>query len=74
MDKKNLGALWSNKDYLSGVLELDELKKAAKDSKDGKIRIIIFKNNFKKKDTHPDYNILVSKPKEEVKKESGSFF
>lgn len=74
MDKKNLGALWKNeKGFLSGVLELSELKKAAKGNTDGKIRIIIFKNDFKKKETHPDFNILISKTKEAAKKED-SFF
>ena len=31
----------------------------------GQIEIAVFKNNYKKDDKHPDYNIVLSAPKEE---------
>jgi hypothetical protein len=30
-----------------------------------KIRIVAFKNGYKKEDKHPDWNIMKSRPKEE---------
>ena len=67
-EQKNvvLGALWKKEDadYLTGSLDAELLAEAMKESEDGKIRIIIFANQFKKKETHPDFQILLSRPKE----------
>lgn len=55
MENEKLGALWfktsrAGKKYLQGSI----------DTKQGKIKIIIFKNNTKKQDKHPDYFIFRS--------------
>lgn len=56
----NIGALWlktskDGKKYMSGMVEIAGFK----------INIVVFKNNNKKEDRHPDYNILQSKPMEQ---------
>ena len=60
---KSIGALWENeskngKTFLKGSIEIDGQK----------IAIICFKNDLKEKDTHPDWRIFVSKPKEDSDK------
>jgi uncharacterized protein (DUF736 family) len=60
MNDDKIGALWENKtskgqEYFSGQIEW----------KGEKIKIVAFKNNYKKEDRHPDWNIMISKPKEE---------
>lgn len=62
MSNIKIGALWrqtskSNQEYLSGVI--DGLKGR------GVIRIVVFTNNRKTKDTHPDYQIFRSTLKDE---------
>ena len=61
MSKRKIGALWSKKasegqEYLTGVLS--DLR--------GDIQIVVFQNE-KKTDNQPDYDILLSEPKEEDK-------
>lgn len=55
MENKNIGALWlktskAGKKYLQGTIDTEK----------GKIKIILFKNNTKKEDKHPDYFIFRS--------------
>lgn len=55
MENGKIGALWlktskAGNKYLQGTI----------DTKQGKIKIIIFKNNTKKQDKHPDYFIFRS--------------
>lgn len=55
MENEKLGALWlktskAGKKYLQGTI----------DTKQGKIKITILKNNKKKEDKHPDYIIFRS--------------
>jgi len=57
-----IGALWIKTsvkgDFLSGNIEIDGKK----------IPIVCFKNTLKKEgENTPDYNILISKPREEKK-------
>lgn len=58
--ENKLGALWlkdskKGTKYMSGVIE-----------KDGeKFNIVVFKNNNKKQDNHPDYEIYLSEPREQ---------
>lgn len=59
MSKRKIGALWSKKteegkEYFTGVIS--DLR--------GDIQIVVFKND-KKTDNQPDYDILLSEPKEE---------
>lgn len=57
----DIGALWlktskdGSKKYMSGTVTVNGVK----------INIVVFKNNNKKEDRHPDYNILQSKPMEQ---------
>lgn len=58
MANRKIGALWSKKtnegkEYFSGVIS--DLR--------GDIQFVIFKND-KKNENQPDYNILVSEPRE----------
>ena len=52
-----LGALWIKESakgqYMSGYIEINGEK----------IKIICFKNTYKKEDKHPDWQVLKSKPK-----------
>lgn len=55
MKNEKIGALWLNNSkaenkYLQGTIDTEQ----------GKIKIIIFKNNKKKEDKHPDYVIFKS--------------
>ncbi len=58
MPKTNdIGALWLNesqagKKYLSGSVEVNGEK----------IKVVVFKNSYKKNDNQPDYRIYESKP------------
>ena len=59
MSKRKIGALWSKKteegkEHFTGVIS--DLR--------GDIQIVVFKND-KKTDNQPDYDILLSEPKEE---------
>ena len=58
MNRRKIGALWSKKttegkEFFSGVIT--DLR--------GDIQIVVFKNE-KKTDNQPDYDILLSEPKE----------
>ena len=62
--RHTIGALWLNyrkndKDekepYFSGTIDLGIL---------GEVKIGIFKNHYKEKDSQPDYNIVISEPQE----------
>lgn len=60
MEKNNsIGCLWEKEGkagkYMSGNIEVGG----------NKINIVVFKNTHKKSDKHPDWNILISKPREE---------
>jgi uncharacterized protein (DUF736 family) len=54
-----LGALWlkegKNGTYMSGKLTTPGGEE---------VQVVVFKNNYKKEEKHPDYRILKSKPKE----------
>ena len=57
MAEKSIGGLWKNKTkkgdtYLSGSIEIGGEK----------VKIVIFKNNYKEEEKHPDYRIFESKP------------
>ena len=61
MNNRKIGALWSKKttagmEYFSGVIS--DLR--------GEIQIVVFKND-KKNENQPDYDILLSEPKEQEK-------
>ena len=53
-----LGALWlkegKNGTYMSGKLTTPGGEE---------VQVVVFKNNYKKEEKHPDYRILQSKPK-----------
>lgn len=55
----NIGALWlkdgKKGKFFSGSIELEGIK----------TQIVVFKNTKKTKENHPDYNILLSKPRQE---------
>jgi len=56
---EKLGALWERtskkgETYFSGVFELNDQER---------INIVIFKNNYKEEEKHPDYNIFRSEPR-----------
>lgn len=72
-DNDRIGAIWKckdGKDYFTGSIEgplnLGEGEK---------LKIVVFKNQRKEKDTQPDYNILKSKPRDGGKapEKSGDF-
>lgn len=49
----------------NGELDVAELTKAIAESDGEKVKFVMFKNSYKKAgDNRPDFNILVSKPKE----------
>lgn len=57
--KQDAGALWvkeskAGNKFMSGVVEIDGVK----------TEIVVFKNNFKKADNHPDYRIYLSEKRE----------
>lgn len=53
---RKIGALWlrsaknSGNKYMSGVVEMEN---------DNSIRIVVFKNGYKKEEKHPDYVIYI---------------
>lgn len=54
----SIGALWDNEtkageQYFSGSIEI----------RGEKYKIVVFKNKYKEKDTHPDWRILPSQPR-----------
>lgn len=53
-DKKDIGALWINEGekgkFLAGKITIDGVTTS----------IIVFKNDYKKADNHPDYRIFLS--------------
>lgn len=58
----NIGALWvkkskNGKNYMSGTITVNGIEK----------KIVVFKNN-KKKDNHPDFQILESQARNDYKK------
>ena len=60
MANTKIGALWSKKttegkEYFTGVIS--DLR--------GDIQIVVFRNDKKQNDNQPDYDILLSEPKEE---------
>lgn len=58
--ENNIGALWIKEsekvEFFKGHITLDNGEK---------IKIVIFKNNYKNKDTQPDYQILKAKSQEQ---------
>lgn len=55
--QKDIGALWLNESksgtkYMSGSIEIDGVKH----------KIVVFKNNYKEQEKHPDYKIYLSTP------------
>lgn len=62
---KKIGALWKHKDkktnktYLAGNVEVIVGMPT---------KIVIFSNDKKEKENHPDYNIVLSEPKKENNK------
>ena len=55
--QKDIGALWLNVSkagtkYMSGSVEIDGVK----------TKIVVFKNNYKEEEKHPDYKIYLSQP------------
>ena len=65
MDNNKIGALWINekngKKYMSGSVEINGQA----------IRIVVFKNNYKEQDKHPDYNIMLSQPQQNQQQQNG---
>ena len=58
--KREIGALWkkegANQKFLSGYVKIDEL------GLEKEVKVVVFANKNKSKDTAPDYRIYVSKP------------
>lgn len=67
--RENIGALWlkesrNGNKFMSGVVEIDGVKHD----------IVVFKNNYKKEDKHPDYRIFPSQPREDRREQAGAPF
>ena len=62
-----IGALWiggnGSKKWMSGNVEIDGKKTS----------IIVFKNDYKKEDKHPDYNIFLKEIMENKPSQKGSY-
>ena len=62
--KREIGALWkkdgATQKVLSGYVKIDEL------GLEKEVKVVVFANKNKSKDTAPDYRIFVSKPKNEA--------
>jgi hypothetical protein len=80
MGQKNekMGALWVNEKgsnkYLTGELEIDKgtfkaLGAAFVTSDTAKVKVVVFKNGYKDKDSHPDWIIYKSKPRDKKPEE-----
>lgn len=59
MADKSIGALWLNeskagKKYMSGSIEIDGVKH----------KVVVFKNDYKEEDKHPDYKVYPSTPRD----------
>jgi len=58
--ERECGALWKrtspNQTYLSGHVEVDELGSKKK------VKVVVFSNKNKNKDTQPDYRVYLSRP------------
>ena len=50
-----IGALWTKSNYMSGNIEIEGKQ----------IRIVCFPNDRKREEKHPDWKILISRPKAE---------
>lgn len=63
MENNNIGALWIKEgtkgEFYKGNIVLDNGEK---------INIVVFKNNYKNKETQPDYQILKAKSNNEEQK------
>lgn len=65
-DEKNqsIGALWEKQSkkgtWFSGQIEIEGEK----------IPIVVFKNDYKKEDKHPDWKIFISQPRENNQEKS----
>jgi len=61
---QNIGALWTNHkgdlEYYAGNIKLPFDVKAG-----DRIKIVVFTNEKKEQENHPDYNILLSTPKKQ---------
>lgn len=59
---ENVGALWaresrnSSQKYLAGHVKLDV------DGEEKTVKVVVFKNNHKQTDKHPDYQIYKARP------------
>lgn len=62
-----IGALWlktgANGKFMSGTMNLDE------SNPNGMVKVLVFKNNYKEEDRHPDYVVYV--PNEELDRTKG---
>lgn len=62
--KREIGALWkkdgATQKFLSGYVKIDEL------GTEKEVKVVVFANKNKSKDTAPDYRIFVSKPRNEA--------
>ena len=65
--ERECGALWKrtspNQTYLSGHVEVDELGSKKK------MKVVVFSNKHKNKDTQPDYRVYLSRPASPVTSE-----
>ena len=73
--KREVGALWrkesATQKYFSGHVKVDDY------GEEKLLKVVVFKNNYKEKDNHPDFRIytvddMSSKPKEEKVKDSST--
>lgn len=70
MASRKIGALWlkkskdGSKTFLSGVLQ--DLR--------GDINIVVFKNDRKEQDNHPDYNIVLQEERKETQQAAADDF
>ena len=65
--QKSIGALWVKESgkcgkYMTGQIDIEP---ASEMSEGNIIKLVVFKNTYKKEDKHPDYRIFISQPKQE---------